>query len=35
LRHPIATKAIPVVREGALFHLDRRELDRWIEMRQG
>jgi excisionase family DNA binding protein len=34
LRHLIATKVIPVVREGRSVHLDRRELDRWIEMRQ-
>jgi excisionase family DNA binding protein len=34
LRHMISTAAIPVVREGRSVHLDRRELDRWIDARQ-
>jgi excisionase family DNA binding protein len=34
LRHMIAGGAIPVVREGARIHLDRGDLDRWIEMRK-
>ena len=35
VRHLIATKALPVVREGRSVHLDRHELDRWIELRHG
>ena len=34
LRHMIATRAIPVVREGSRIHLDRADLDRWVEMRK-
>lgn len=34
VRHLISTKALPVVREGRSVHLDRNELDRWIELRQ-
>jgi excisionase family DNA binding protein len=34
VRHLIATRALPVVREGRSVHLDRNELDRWIELRQ-
>jgi hypothetical protein len=34
LRHMIATGAIAVVREGSRLHLDRVDLDRWIEMRK-
>jgi excisionase family DNA binding protein len=35
VRHLIATGALPSVREGRSVHLDRHELDRWIELRQG
>ena len=34
LRHMIASGAIPSVREGSRVHLDRADLDRWIEMRK-
>ena len=34
LRHMISTGAIPVVREGSRVHLDREDLDQWIEMRK-
>jgi excisionase family DNA binding protein len=34
VRHLIATRNLPVVREGRSVHLDRPELDRWIELRQ-
>ena len=34
LRHMIASRAIPVVRDGARIHLDRSDLDHWIEMRK-
>lgn len=34
LRHLIATGAIPAVREKGRVHLDRGDLDRWIEMRK-
>ena len=34
LRHMIAAGAIPAVREGSRIHLDRADLDRWIEMRK-
>ena len=34
LRHLIASGAIPVVREGTRLHLDRSDLDRWVEMRK-
>ena len=34
VRHLIATGALPVVREGRSVHLDRQELDQWIELRQ-
>jgi excisionase family DNA binding protein len=34
LRHLIATKALPVVRMGRSVRLDRRELDRWVDLRQ-
>jgi excisionase family DNA binding protein len=34
VRHLISTGALPVVREGRSVHLDRQELDRWIELRQ-
>jgi excisionase family DNA binding protein len=34
VRSLIATKALPVVREGRSVHLDRRELDRWIKARE-
>ncbi len=32
LRHMIATKSISVVRDGGRVHLDRSDLDLWIEM---
>jgi excisionase family DNA binding protein len=34
LRHLIESGAIPVVREGRRVYLDRRDTDRWIEMRK-
>jgi excisionase family DNA binding protein len=34
LRHMIASGAIAVVREGSRLHLDRADLDDWIEMRK-
>ena len=34
LRHMIASSAIPAVREGSRVHLDRADLDRWVEMRR-
>lgn len=34
LRHMIASGAIPAVREGSRVHLDRADLDRWVEMRK-
>ena len=34
LRYMIAAGAIPAVREGSRIHLDRADLDRWIEMRK-
>lgn len=34
LRHMIASGAMPAVREGARVHLDRADLDRWVEMRK-
>jgi excisionase family DNA binding protein len=34
VRHLIATGSLPVVREGRSIRLDRRELDRSIELRQ-
>jgi excisionase family DNA binding protein len=34
LRHLIANAAIPAVREGWRIHLDRADLDRWIELRK-
>lgn len=34
VRHLIASGVLPAVREGRSIHLDRRELDRWIELRQ-
>jgi len=34
LRHMIANGAIPAIREGARIHLDRADLDRWIETRK-
>ena len=34
LRHMIATGTIPAVREGSRIHLDRQDLDHWIEMRK-
>ena len=35
LRHLIASGVIPSVREGGRVHLDKKDLDRWIEMRKG
>jgi excisionase family DNA binding protein len=34
LRHLIANGAVPAVREGGRLHLDRADLDRWIELRK-
>ena len=34
LRHMIASGAIPAVREGSRVHLDRADLDRWVDMRK-
>lgn len=34
LRHMIAHGAIPAVREGSRVHLDRADLDRWVELRK-
>jgi excisionase family DNA binding protein len=34
LRHMIASGAVPAIREGGRVHLDRPDLDRWIEMRK-
>jgi excisionase family DNA binding protein len=34
LRHMIASGAMPAVREGSRVHLDRTDLDQWIEMRK-
>lgn len=34
LRHLIAAGSVPAVRQGRSVRLDRRELDRWIELRQ-
>ena len=34
LRHMVANGTIPAVREGSRVHLDRADLDRWIEMRK-
>jgi excisionase family DNA binding protein len=34
MRHMIANSAIPAVREGSRVHLDRSDLDRWVEMRK-
>ena len=34
LRHMIARGVIPCIREGNRVHLDREDLDRWIEMRK-
>jgi len=34
LRHMIANGTIPSVREGSRVHLDRGDLDRWVEMRK-
>jgi len=34
VRHMIANSAIPAVREGSRVHVDRADLDRWVEMRK-
>lgn len=34
LRHMIASRAIPTIREGGRVHLDRGDLDKWIELRK-
>ena len=34
LRHMIADGSVPAVREGSRIHLDRTDLDGWIEMRK-
>jgi excisionase family DNA binding protein len=35
LRHMIAGGTVPTVREGLRVHLDRADLDQWVEMRKG
>jgi excisionase family DNA binding protein len=34
LRHMIGNGTVPVVRQGSRVHLDRADLDQWIEMRK-
>jgi excisionase family DNA binding protein len=34
LRHMIANGVVPAIREGSRVHLDRADLDRWVEMRK-
>jgi excisionase family DNA binding protein len=34
LRHMVANGVIPAVREGSRVHLDRADLDHWVEMRK-
>jgi excisionase family DNA binding protein len=34
LRHMIASGNVPAVREGTRLHLDRADLDQWVEMRK-
>lgn len=34
LRHMIAGGKLPAIREGSRVHLDRADLDQWIEMRK-
>jgi excisionase family DNA binding protein len=34
LRHMIAGGTVPAVREGSRVHLDRADLDQWVEMRK-
>ena len=34
IRHMIASGALPAVREGGRVHLDRADLDRWVELRK-
>ena len=34
LRHMIASGTVPAIREGTRVHLDRADLDQWIEMRK-
>jgi excisionase family DNA binding protein len=34
LRHMIANGVVPAIREGSRVHLDRADLDRWVEMRR-
>ena len=34
LRHMIANGTVPAIREGGRVHLDRADLDRWIELRK-
>jgi excisionase family DNA binding protein len=34
LRHMIANGAIPTIREGGRIHLDRADLDKWIDLRR-
>jgi excisionase family DNA binding protein len=34
LRHMIASGAIAMIREGSRIHLDRADMDKWIEMRR-
>jgi excisionase family DNA binding protein len=34
IRHMIANSVIPAVREDSRVHLDRADLDRWVDMRK-
>jgi excisionase family DNA binding protein len=34
LRHMIASGTVPAVREGSRVHLDRADLNQWVEMRK-
>jgi excisionase family DNA binding protein len=34
LRHKIAEGSVPAVREGGRLHLDREDLDHWIDLRK-
>ena len=34
LRHMIANGAVPAIREGGRVHLDRSDMDRWVELRK-
>jgi excisionase family DNA binding protein len=34
VRHTIANGNLPAVREGSRVHLDRADLDQWVELRK-